>query len=220
MKEHLADFLIYIASEKGLSNHTVEAYGRDIQAFLEFVQKSGISHFREVKQAHLVEYLSHLKAAQYASTSICRGLIALKVLFRFLLREGVLKNNETLYLETPKLWQLIPEILTCEEVDLLLAQPDTSCAEGALDRAILEVMYASGLRVSEVCSLGIYSVDDSFVRVFGKGRKERVVPIGKRAIEAVDFYLANYRDQADSNRQQILFVSKKDARWIAFTFGK
>ncbi len=208
MKEQLHEFLNYLVAEKGLSNNTIEAYGRDIESFFTSIQNKGITSFSQVQQQHLIDFLYRLNAAQYAASSVCRALIALKVLFRFLKREGVISDNVAYYLETPKLWQIIPEVLTHEEVELLLAQPDPSTAIGARDRAILEVLYASGLRVSEVCSLGIYSVDDTFVRVMGKGKKERVVPIGKKALEAVDLYLANYRDAHDSDRQQALFVTK------------
>lgn len=208
MNEYLHEFLIYIASEKGLSQNTIEAYQRDAASFLQYLKKSHIQKFTEVQQSHVVNFLADMKAKQYASSSISRALIALKVLFRFLKRENYIENNITLYLETPKLWQLIPEVLTCEEVELLLSQPIINNAIGARDKAILEVLYATGLRVSEVCRLEIYSVDDQFVRIMGKGSKERMVPIGTKAIQAIDYYLSCYRAQYDSEHQKALFVTK------------
>lgn len=208
MKEHLLDFIVYLSSEKGLSRNTIEAYQRDGEVFLEFLKEHGITQLNAVDQNHFIQFLSQLKMAQYATSSMCRTLIALKVFFRFLKRENSISTNPTLYLETPKLWQLIPEVLTCDEVERLLTSPDPSTAVGARDRAILEVLYASGLRVSEVCSLGLYDVDDTYVRVFGKGRKERLVPIGKKAIGSVDHYLLHYRRPNEEEQNPRLFVSK------------
>lgn len=202
------DFLSYIASEKGLSLNTVEAYGRDTASFIAYLKNQGIASFKEVKEEHFVGFLSHLKNAHYATASINRTLMACKVLFRFLKREGVITQNPSLYLDAPKLWQLIPEVLSGEEVERLLAQPQTSSATGARDKAILELLYASGLRVSELCTVGIYDVDDESIKVKGKGGKERIVPVGKPALQAIDFYLANFRDQTDSCRQQALFVTR------------
>jgi integrase/recombinase XerD len=208
MQQHLYDFLIYIASEKGLARNTIEAYTRDTKTFAAFLQQQGITSFLDVRQEHIVAFLSHLKSQNYASASISRTLIAIKVMFRFFKRENITPSNAAFFLETPKIWQLIPEVLSCEEIDLLLQQPDINTPLGARDKAILEVIYASGLRVSEVCTLKIYDVDDTFVKVMGKGRKERLVPIGKKALEAVDHYL-HYRCQWDSDKQPALFVTKK-----------
>lgn len=199
------DFLLYIASEKGLSQNTLEAYRRDIQHFSDFVKAKGIGSFCEVAESHIIEFLSQLKGLNYSPATISRVLISCKVLFRFLKREGVVAHNVTRYLEAPKLWQLIPEVLSYGEVERLLSQPDPSTCIGARDRAILELLYASGLRVSELCQLTIHDVDDEFVRVMGKGRKERVVPLGKNALSAIDFYLSRYRDGCAKEK---LFVSK------------
>lgn len=212
IEAEISDFISYIASEKGLARNTIEAYQRDINAFVASLESTGLSTFATLTQEQIIHFLSHLKGHEYASSSICRALIAIKVLCRFLKREGITKTNVALYLETPKMWQLIPDILTCEEVDVLLKQPDPTTALGARDRAIIEVFYASGLRVSEVCTLGIYDVDDTFVRVMGKGSKERLVPIGKRAIEAVDHYLTTFRSNWDSEKQTALFVTKNGRR--------
>lgn len=208
MNEHLDDFIVYIGSEKGLSLNTIEAYQRDCVAFINFLDEQGIHSFLKVEQSHIVDFLAHLTAKGYASSSICRNLIAIKVLFRFLKRENETPSNVALYLETPKLWQLLPEVLTYEEVERLLLQPDPNHPIGARDKAILELLYASGLRVSEVCKIKIYDVDDESVRVLGKGSKERLVPLGKHAISAIDHYLIHYRCQYESEKQRTLFVTK------------
>lgn len=205
----LDDFLTYIGSEKGLSPRTIDAYHADIAAFFRFQQNLGILKPTDITQDSLIDFISHLKAEEYASSSIARNLIAIKVLCRFLKREGITSSDIALYLEKPKVWQLIPEVLTCQEVEKILDAPDISTMQGARDKAIIEVIYASGLRVSEVCTLKIYSVDDEFVRVMGKGRKERLVPIGKKAIEAIDYYLHHFRSRTDSEKIQELFVTSR-----------
>ena len=133
----------------------------------------------------------------------------MKVFVRFLFREGVLTHDFSPSFEAPKLWQLIPEILTQTEVEHLLQAPDPKTFIGSRDRAILEVFYASGLRVSELCGLTINSVGDSSIRVIGKGNKERIVPVGKPAVSAVDHFLLNYRDQFDPKQVKALFVSNR-----------
>lgn len=212
MDSEIDDFLAYIASEKGLAPNSVEAYRCDVQKFLKFLQQSGIVSVENVRSRHIVAFLSSLTDARYASASICRNLIAIKVFFQFLTREGVIAMDHALYLETPKLWQILPEVLTYEEVEALLEQPDLSTMAGSRDKAILEVLYASGLRVSELCSLDLYSVDDISVRVLGKGGKERIVPIGKEALKAVDHYLLHHRSAYDSQREAALFVCKSGKR--------
>ena len=132
------------------------------------------------------------------------SLIAIKVFFRFLKREGIISQNITLLLATPKIWQLIPDVLSIEEMEQLLNQPDLSLVKGVRDRAILEVLYASGLRVSELCGLTIRDVDDEYMRIRGKGGKERLVPIGRKAISAIDRYL-HFRD---GPLEETLFVGK------------
>lgn len=207
MDDHFAylhrDFLSFIASEKGLTPNTIEAYGRDLKAFFDFLQGKNISTVKEVQEGHIIAFLSHLKALEYATASLHRLVIAIKVFFRFLKREEEVVTDPAVYLTSPKLWQLIPEVLSASEIERLIAQPDSQTMEGARDRAILEVLYASGLRVSEVCSLEITAVDDVFVRVMGKGRKERVVPLGRKALCAIDAYLAYREDEYPA-----LFITK------------
>lgn len=213
MNENIIDFLSYIASEKGLALNTVKAYERDIRHFASFLSSIGVVSFQHVDTQHLVSFMTSMKEASYASASMCRALIAIKVLFRFLVREGVLIANVAHYFQTPKLWQMIPEVLTYDEMERLLAQPDPQTARGARDKAILEMLYSSGLRVSELCNLNLYSIDESSVRVFGKGGKERIVPVGEEAIKAVDHYLIHYRGICDDDeRQSPLFISQRGSR--------
>ncbi len=177
MDPHLEDFIAYLGSEKGASPNTVEAYSRDNAAFTCAMQEKGKTAYSEVSRDDLIDYLALLHAKEYASSSICRMLISIKVLFRFLRSENYVETNIAKTLDSPKLWQLIPEVLSNEEIEVLFTQPDTSTTSGARDRAILEVLYGSGLRVSEICGLNVTDVDDTYVRVMGKGRKSASCPL-------------------------------------------
>ncbi len=201
----ISDFLDYIRSEKGLSAHTIEAYGRDLALFKEFLQGKP---WKESSAETIVDFLSWLHSRSYASSSTCRILVSIKVFFRFLKKEGEFSVDLGRYFDTPKIWQLVPEVLTVQEVDLLLAAPHTEEAVGARDRAILELLYATGMRVSELCQLMISDLSDTFVKVLGKGKKERVIPVGRNAIAAVDHYLLHFRKDLKEEKAP-LFVSQK-----------
>lgn len=201
----LDDFILYLASERGLAKKTLEAYSHDVRLLIEFIHsKSNINEFCDVTRHQLVDFIAQMHDKKYAATSIHRTLIAIKRLFRYLKREKYIPTNITLYLDSPKKWYTLPEVLTHAEVENLLEQPDPNTQEGARDRAILELLYASGLRVSELCNLNIQDVDDEQVRVFGKGRKERLVPINQSVVLAIDHYLSAYRE----DQEQALFLDK------------
>lgn len=204
MHHHIDDFCIYLSSERGLARNTLESYGRDVNDFMDYVGKQGVVNWPSVELDHIIQFLGQKKDQGYASSSICRALIAIKVFYKFLKRENLIPVNATVLLETPKLWQLIPDVLTVEEMEKILLLPDRETKEGARDAAILEVLYACGLRVSELCGLKIHDVDDTTLKVCGKGSKERIIPIGKKAIVALDHYLS-FRD---TERQEALFLSK------------
>lgn len=197
----LRSFLIYIGSEKALSKNTIAAYESDLKSFSKFLNGKDFNH---VSEEDFINYLDFLKTKAYAPSSIYRAFVAIKVFFRFLKREGLL-SIDIGFFEVPKIWQLIPVVLTYSEVESLLRQPDITTCIGARDKAILELLYATGIRVSEGINLKIQDVTDEFVKVTGKGKKDRVVPIGKKAIEAIDYYLANFR----KTENEYLFLSLK-----------
>ncbi len=150
-----------------------------------------------------------MQAKKYASSSIARALIALKVYFRFLKKEGVHQEDIGQLLDTPKLWQILPDVLSTEEIELFLSQPDLCTNQGIRDKAIIELLYATGIRVSELCNLSIYDVDDDQIRVFGKGSKERIVPVSSRALLHIDTYLGKVRCLHDSEKEKKLFLTLK-----------
>jgi len=200
------EFLQYLGAERGLSPNTLIAYGHDVEGFLEFLQGADLA---KIDRDHVISYLSFLQAKNYASSTTTRAMISLKVFFRFLKKEGIHTQDVGLLLDTPKLWQILPEVLSAAEIDLLLVQPDQATKQGIRDRAILELLYATGIRVSELCNLSIYDVDDEQIRVFGKGSKERIVPVSSRAVSAVDAYLTQCRGQFESDKEKRLFLSLK-----------
>lgn len=219
MQTCINDFCTYILSERGLSLHTCEAYRRDLECFQDRLHQLNLSQWEEIKQEHILDFLSCKHNVAAAPASISRALIAIKVFFRFLKREGIVKNDIAFLLETPKIWQLIPDILSLDEIERLLNQPDTSKKKGARDRAILEVLYACGIRVSELCQLKLHDVDDIFIRVKGKGGKERTVPIGKKAIAAIDRYL-HFRNTPSKENAEALFLGKGNKHIQRFTVWK
>jgi integrase/recombinase XerD len=192
MDSVVSDFISYLGAERGLAKNTLQAYLGDLVHFVEFLKKHQIDDLKKISEETIISFLSCQKNRQLASSTLCRFLVSLKVFFRFLKKERLIQDDVTLLLDTPKIWQLIPDVLSIKEVEQLLAAPDLMIEKGARDKAILEVMYASGLRVSEVCQLNVSDLDDDFVRVQGKGGKERLVPIAKSAVKAVDHYLVHF----------------------------
>jgi integrase/recombinase XerD len=216
MREHLEhyidDFVTYLASEKGLAKNTWQAYQNDLCSFCSFLETLAIRHFSLVQKEHFIAFLESLRQQQYASSSMCRILISIKVFFRFLKREKVIEKNPADLLDSPRVWQLIPEVLTISEVDRLLKTPDPNTFLGARDKAIFEVIYGSGLRVSEACGLNIHDVGEESVKVKGKGGKERIVPIARSVVKSIDDYLLHFRNLVSSKEENALFVSQKGKR--------
>lgn len=192
ISKHLDDFFLYISSEKGLLQSTVDSYRRDLLLFFSLVKQKG--YHESDLQKSILNFLEFLHHSDYAASSCYRALMSLRVFFRFLRKEGFLDFDPTSEIEAPKIEQLIPSILTEREVFKLLNAQNLKTNEGALDLAMLEVLYASGLRVSELCHLNIYDVKENTLKVKGKGEKERIVPIAKAALNSLDHYLSSYRN--------------------------
>jgi integrase/recombinase XerD len=201
---YLDAFLSYLVSERGFSDHTIAAYGKDIRIFLEFLEKRE-KNIQTAQKEDFFAYLSLLQSKSYASSSLYRIMVSIKLFFRFLKKEGMLAQNIIQEVDQPKIWQLIPSVLSQQEVEKLLQGPTGNSLIQVRDRAILELLYATGIRVSECCQLKISDVDDSFIKVHGKGKKDRFVPIGKSALQAIDGYLLHFRQE---KRSDFLFLSK------------
>jgi integrase/recombinase XerD len=196
MHEFVDIFVNYLSVERGLSHNTIISYRRDLETFLDYLKtKQHINSLEETKKDHITNFMLQLKTLGLNANSIARKLAAIKTFYRFLVREKILRQDPTSLLDSPKLWRKIPSTLSVEEIEALLAQPDWRKRGGLRDKAILEVLYATGMRVSELTQLKVEDVnlDVGFVRCLGKGNKERIVPLGKNAIVSLKRYLEKER---------------------------
>lgn len=212
MDRLIDEFISYISSEKGLSQNTTQAYLRDLTRFYAYLKNRGLEDIQKVDEETIIAHLAELKTKNFESSSIARALIALKVYFRFLKRENFIERNPAYYLDNPKLWQTIPNILSIEEIELVFKKPIIETEEGCRSLAIMEVLYGTGIRVSELVSLNLYDVSDTFLKVKGKGKKERLTPLGSRALLAIDRYLNCFRSFYDSDEEKALFVTSRGTR--------
>ena len=194
MQAAIRAFLNHIRVEKGLAENTARAYGRDLGKFTAFAEKQNL-RLETVRRDDVVEFLGSLYRQKLDSRSVARHLVTLRNFFRFAVSEGERKDDPTENIESPKVWKTLPGYLSVEEVDRLLAQPDATKPLGLRDKALLELLYSTGLRVSELVGLRTGDLDRSAgcVRCLGKGSKERLVPIGRQALAAVDAYLRDAR---------------------------
>lgn len=213
LQEPIDDFLAHLDLERGLSRLTVEGYERELLQAARHLQKKGLTEWPSVSHTAITDWLASLSQEDYASASVARKLSALKTFAKYLLHEETLGSDFTELISAPKLIRPLPDALSVEEVDLLISKPDTTTPLGLRDKAILELMYSSGLRVSELCVVQLQQIDlqHRFLRVVsGKGSKDRVVPIGKTATSALIDYLENGRPELVKPKTgSVLFLSKR-----------
>jgi integrase/recombinase XerD len=208
----LPRFTDFIALEQGLSPRTQEAYRRDLARFAQFAATRGASAPLDVTARLLREYVYHLKDLGLSPASIRRNVSAVRTWFRFLTGDGIVVRDPSERLETPKRWRTLPEVLTVDEAQALLSAPTLDDPFVFRDRALLELAYGAGLRVSEWITLGVRDLllDEGLVRVFGKGSKERLVPIGRSAIGAAAIYLRELRPKLEKGEGKgILFLNAR-----------
>ena len=206
------DYLATLALERGLSRNTEVSYRSDLTQAAHFLEKQGAGGWRVVTPAHLTAWLHWLSDHEFSEASQARKLTAVRMLFRHLQKEGRRPDDPTDLLSGPKFRRKLPQTLSRGEVEKLLAAPTGADAYAVRDRAMLELFYSSGLRISELCKLTLQQVDleHGFVRVFGKGGKERVVPLGRKARDAVQVYLGGARAQLVKSRTgSELFISER-----------
>lgn len=210
--EEIQSFLAYIGLERGLSRNTIEGYQLDLEQCAHWLGRRGLSGWKSVSSEDLAAWIQALSAADYTVSSLSRKLAALRGLAKHLVQEGVRNDDVTELLNGPKLLRRVPGTLSPEEVEKLLAAPQGGDHYTLRDRALLELFYSSGLRVSELSGLTLNQVDleNGFVRVFGKGSKERVVPMGSRARDALLVYLSSARSKFVKPRTgSQLFLSER-----------
>jgi integrase/recombinase XerD len=190
----LERYIHYLAVERGLADNTLASYLSDLEIFISFLKQKGINTIDKVNKQTLIDYILELKEQKKAPATISRNRAAIKSFLSFLINEGLITQNPSENLESPRLSRRLPKVLTMEQIESLLNMPRIKTTIGLRDRAMLEVLYASGLRVSELVSLNLGDLeqDRGFVRCMGKGSKERIVPLGSMAI----YYLNLYIEQA------------------------
>lgn len=213
MQRHINDYLAYLHLERGLSPTTRSSYRLDLALFSAFLAARGIGAFSRVQPVHVRGFLQFLRASRSPAT-VARKLAAVKGLFRFLEAQQVVPRSPTAFIETPRLWQRLPRTLNLAEVERLLAAVKAE-GLGMRDLAMLELLYGAGLRVSELVSLDLEScnLDAGFIRCIGKGNKERIVPLGKRAGEAITRYLKTERPRLMRRRAaDALFLNRGGGR--------
>jgi integrase/recombinase XerD len=215
METSIHVFLSYLRVEKGLAQNTILAYGRDLRRFAEFLRKRQKQKLEDVTREDVVDFLSNLYKEKLDSRSVARYLVSLRGLYKFEMMEGRVTTDPTENLESPKIRSSLPTYLRIDEINKLLQAPNVATPLGLRDRAMLEVLYSTGLRVSELLNLRISDIDMRMgcVRCIGKGDKERLVPIGRKAIEAVEQYLAFSRPKfarpsAPPPHNQVLFLTR------------
>ena len=207
-------FLDYVVVECGLAKNTIAAYRRDLDHFRDYLSSRGKEDLASLKPHDILGFLAFEKTRGLSVNSVSRALAAVRVFFRFLSVEGKVPVNVASTLESPHLWHRLPDVLDLADVERLLDAPDTAQPLGIRDRAILEVMYATGARVSETADLRLdgLALESGYVRCFGKGSKERVVPIGASACNWLERYMRKVRLRLAKSPSPILFLSKSGRR--------
>lgn len=225
VKDYLKDFLHYLIVEKGLAENTIQSYRRDISAYLIFIEtKLQITDINHVTRVHIMQFLSCLKDEGKSARTIARHIASIRSFHHFLILDKIVDHDPTVHIETPHPELKLPKVLNTDEVDTLLNTPDLTTTLGLRDKAMLELMYATGMRVSELVNLNINDVHLSlgFVRCLGKGNKERIIPIGKMATEALKEYLEKARPKLinHKNKTDSLFMNHHGQRLSRQGFWK
>jgi integrase/recombinase XerD len=213
LQGHIRTYLNSVRVEKGLAENTIRAYRRDLGKFAAFAQQRQLSTKR-VQRRDVIDFLATLYRQGLDSRSVARHLTTLRNFFRFALIEGYVGEDPSATIESPKFRRALPNFLSLEEVDRLLQQPDTTTITGIRDRAMIELMYSCGLRVSELCGLRVSDIrqEEGCLSCVGKGNKERLVPLGRQALEAVQRYLQSSRPKLLGERTcPYLFVGQTGA---------
>ena len=213
-KSNFDAFVIFLSEEKGFSDHTIKSYKNDINKFLSFLIEKSID-LKKVSKEEIRDFLADQYDLGLSKKTIARRLASIKSFFKFLLNSNYVSYNPTLFLSTPKISKKLPDFIETKMIDELMDQPDHHTEKGLRDKAILELFYSTGMRLSELINLNIGSVDDknNLIKVFGKGSKERLIPFGKRAKLCLEDYLKKrVLRWSSSNKDIPLFVNGKNKR--------
>lgn len=211
MDDLIDEYLNYLLIEKGCSSHTIEAYSRDLGDFIVHIRTGGLSRLQDVAPEGILSYLAEQRGRGLCAKSVNRKLAALRGFYRFLIREGRVEQNPLAHIEMAKGWMHLPDALSRDEMDRLLAQPDLIGDAALRDKAMLELLYATGVRVSELIGLTMNNVNwqVGYLLVMGKGGKERIVPVGRCAYKCLQQYVESARSEALKQKQNdCVFLNK------------
>ena len=224
LRNQVTAFLHFCRVEKGLSENSLQAYSTDLSKFVGFVEAQGGPDRAGAPDVDgLRAYLDHLRQSGLSNRSVARHLTTLRNFYGHLLREGAIANDPTAHLRSPRQWQTIPKFLNLQEIEAILAAIDITSPNGLRDRAMIELLFATGLRVSELCRVGLTDLDANLgvLRTLGKGNKQRLVPVGKAAIRAVTQYLESARPALLKGRaSRYLFVTARGGAMTGRGFEK
>ena len=218
LTDPIEDYLHFIKVERQLSDNTLQSYKRDLLAYARHLHhEQKMTDFNQVIREHILLYLDSLRAVGKSSKTISRQISSIRSFHQFLLREKVAQQDPTVHLEMPKKEQTLPKVLSIEDIDLLISAPSIEKPQGIRDIAILEMMYGSGMRITELIELNLEDVHITmgFVRVFGKGGKERIIPLGRGALTACSNYLNEARPQLQGNaaKTEAFFITQRGKRF-------
>ena len=222
MQSRLNQFMSYLNTEKGLAKNSIDSYRRDLLYYLDFLESRQVRHLKKVSESDLAHFVYELKEKGRAPSTISRHLASIRSFYSYLLREKVVHRDPTAHMESPKVIKKVPEILTIEEVEFLMNAPDLDDPSGLRDKAMLELLYASGAKVSEMLSVDVDEVNLSlgYVKCTNKTR-ERIIPLGKYAIETLENYLQKGRPGFTKDTQeQALFLNQQGKRLSRQGFWK
>jgi len=215
VKDLLRNYLNYQSVEKGLAKNSIAAYKRDLTNYLEFLEKINISSADKIDYQTVLDYLTKLKKKGLAPSTISRNVAAIKTFHKFLVQEGVTENFPTVNIKFPKVPRKLPKVFSVDEIVKLLEQPHGQVPASLRDKAILEALYGAGIRVSELVHLNVDDIDfeSGYIRVFGKGSKERIVPVGSYALEAISEYIKKGRIKLiKGHHSEALFLNQHGKR--------
>lgn len=224
MEDHLEDFLHYLIVERGLSNNTIESYRRDLKKYIFYLKEvAGCPDLNIVKRETINAFLYFLKDEGKATSTIARSTASIRTFHQFLLRDQILSHDPSHHIGVPKMGRHLPKVLSMKEVEQLLASPSGDTPFVHRDKAMLEVLYATGMRVSELINLNLEDIHLTmgFLRCFGKGNKERIIPLGRVAVQALEYYIDQARTKLiKQNDTEALFLNHHGKRLSRQGFWK
>ncbi len=224
MLEALRTFMQYLSVERGLALNTLESYERDLTQYLDHLKKSGVQTIDQSTRQHITAYVAELKKKGKAAATVSRSLVSIRSFYQFLVRERMLDKDPSMNMETPKQEKRLPKVMSMAEVEQLLDAPNLSAIGGMRDKAMLEVLYACGIRVSELISLNTSDIHLGlgYIRCIGKGAKERIIPLGRIAAQSLDRYIQYARPKMmkGTHADEALFLGHLGTRMTRQGFWK